>query len=172
MPRIAKTARREISSIDRERIIGRHLGGQSNKAIAKDVGRSVSTIGRLIKKWQETGKTDNQKGRGRKAKYSQEQQENLLEVCFNNPRYTYYQLSYFMHNTSQYPKVCNSTIKRYLRVFRVQRFIALTTPVLLPRHLPLRLEWANGFNIAQLGLLVFSDEAGFMIDDCGGGRRK
>lgn len=64
----ALTERRELTESERYRIIGRWEAGQTIGDISRKVGRSPSTVQRLIRKFQKTGQVKNLPGRGAKGK--------------------------------------------------------------------------------------------------------
>ena len=54
--------RKQLQVFDMGKIVAYHEHGMSNREIAKLIGRSESTIRRVLKKWKETRSIERKKG--------------------------------------------------------------------------------------------------------------
>lgn len=73
--------RRELGVDQKELILGLIREGFSQRSIAKYIGKSNSTVSRVIKKYRESGSLENKKRSGRPSKISDRDHRQIEPDC-------------------------------------------------------------------------------------------
>jgi len=140
--------------------------GFSTREIAAKVGcKSHSTIVRLKKKFEETGKVKNKPGSGRPRKLNERDERTLVRRIMTKECSNAVQLQKSLKTTDNID-VSSNTVRRALRrkglVARVKR----KKPLLSRKHREKRLKFAKKYKdwtIADWSKVVWSDESKFQV---------
>lgn len=162
MPRcIIRAHYEQLSEFDRGRIIGLKEAGWTNRRIARHLSRSDATIRRCWQGWVENGRVQRQDGSGRPRATTNREDRAIVRSAVTAPSSS---LSTIRRST-QTP-VSTMTIHRRLRERNLRSRRPLRHLPLTPAHCRARLQWCmarSGWNDADWGRIVFSDESRFQL---------
>lgn len=156
----------QLTSEQRAQAIILLKNGFASREIAAKVGcKSHTTISRLKKKYEETGKVENKPGSGRPRKLNERDERSLIRRLMTKECTTAVQLQKSL-KTSDNIEVSTNTVRRALKrnglVARVKR----KKPLLSKKHREKRLKFAKRYKdwtINEWSKIVWSDESKFQI---------
>lgn len=162
---------KEISNVDREKIVNLLKGGLSTRIVAKQVGRSQSAIAKIWLKVKHTGIPLKDKRKGRPRKTSKRDDRKLKSICLQNRKLT----STLMKTqwSEAGVDVCARTVRNRLSEMGFSYRKAKRKPGLTPAHKKKRLHWAKNkcaWTVEDWEKVIFSDESRICVgqgDDAG-----
>ena len=107
--------RRELGVDQKELILGLIREGFSQRSIAKYIGKSNSTVSRVITKYKESGSLENKKRSGRPSKISDRDNRKLSRIVTSDRGQTLADItSAFNEGRQQASKCAKITIRKHL----------------------------------------------------------
>jgi len=137
--KMAKT--KELSYDVREKIVNLHKAGKGYRAISKQLGENISTVGAIVRKWKADKTVVNHPRSGRPCKISTRGVSMMLRTVRNNPRTTRQELVDDLKASGTH--VVKSTITNTLRKRNLKSCSARKVPLLKKRHVQTRLQYAK-----------------------------
>jgi transposase len=138
---MAKT--KELSEDLRMRIVNAHKNGKGYKTISKQFLVPVATIQSIIRKYKKVKTVKNLVGRGRKPKVSPKLARKIVREASNNPRTTTKVIRNNLRESGI--DVSRQTVQRALNKAGLHGRRPRKTPLLQPRHLKARLDFAKTY---------------------------
>lgn len=151
----------QLSELERGRIIGFKEAGWSNRRIARHMGRSDAAIRRCWQQWVDNGRVERRDGSGRPRATTDREDRLIVRAAVTAPDSS---LSSIRRATRT--RVTTMTIHRRLRERNLCSYRPLRHLPLTPAHRRARLQWClarSGWNHADWGRIVFSDESRFQL---------
>ena len=159
-----------LNTIDRERAIVRLQAGDTQNAVANDLGVAVSTISRLWTRFQATGSTRDQERRGRPRVTSARQDRRIYRQHLREPLLPAAETARNTIGNHNAP-VSGHTIRRRLSERDLCCRRPARRPMLTARHRQQRLQWAQqrlNWNWRQWQNVLFTDESRYCTSQADG----
>jgi len=136
------------------------------KKVARDLKLCRTTVPKIWKKFLETRSIADKRKSGRPPLLSISGQRNL---CNTAKKFPFLGPLELVQDSTSYPNISRSTIKRYLRKSGLIGRVAAKKPILTKKHMRCRLLWCkaySNFTADMLSKVMFSDESQFKNIAC------
>jgi transposase len=147
-----------ISPTKKGQIYGKYKSGMSMSQLAKEAGRSKSTIQGIIQKRERTGTVKPAWNTGNAHILTPADENRMIRSVRKDPKQTSAQIS-------ETVGVSASSVERALKSYGYIRAQCRRKPNLIPSQVKQRLEWADANVNQDWTRVIFTDEAAFEIGD-------
>ena len=138
----AKTTRRQLSSVKKNRLIGAVLGGQSVARAARLFDIKDSTARSIMKKYYETGDAENRPRSGRPPKLTEYDRRHIIRTAKKERRTPFAEIGNQLGL-----RVGETTIRRVLNAVGFHRRVARKVPFLSKLHMHAQLSIPNEYTV-------------------------
>lgn len=157
--------RRELSIEEREIIINCHKQGKSYNDISEIVGRSKSTVQKVVNRYENEGRVKNKPRSGRPGKLSAKEKRAIVSIIKKNPFERATKIALDLEHSFQ-KKVCAETVRRTIKKAGYHSRVARKKPLVNERNRKKRLEFAKMYVNKETSFwddVIFSDESKYNI---------
>lgn len=155
----------EIPSTIREKIIFLHESGKSYREIGRNVKLGFSTVRYIIKRFLETGKTENKQRSGRPKKLTVRERQTVIRDAQKNPFASAQSIS--AQVATSFGKIVHpQTIRNVLHSANIHGRAARKKPFISEKNRLKRLEFAKAYITKPMEFwrrVIFSDESKFNL---------
>jgi transposase len=157
--------RRELTQVERGKIIGFYESGQSYKQISDNIGCNKSTVCRIVKRFLSEGEITKRKRSGRPKLLSEKEEAFLAKRSLRDPKKTLHLLT---EEVNQYRKfrVSKTTVRRALIDQDLKGRVAARKPLLRTQNVKKRLDYAikhKNWSVAKWRRVLLTDESKFEL---------
>jgi transposase len=158
-----KTSRRQHSPATKNLFVGAVLGGQDVAQAARHFGLKDSTARSILKKYHETGTTENQTRSGRPPKLTEADKRQIVRTARKERRTPFSKIGNQLGLN-----VTDTTIRHVLSSAGYHRRVARKVPFLTKLHRHARMAWARRYRAykhCDWSKVIWSDEAYIYLGD-------
>ena len=149
----------------REQIVEQFKNNISQRAIARNLGISSSTVHNIIKRFRESGEITARKRQGRKPTLDGRDLRPLRRYCIKNPHQCVKDITTWAQEHFRKP-LSVTTVRRYICKCKLNLYYAKRKPFINNTQKRSRLRWARahlGWTDAKWKSVLWSDESTFQI---------
>ncbi len=157
----------------REQIVQQFKNNVSQRAIARNLGISSSTVHNIIKRFRESGEIAARKHQGRKPTLNARDLRSLRRHCIKNRHHSVKDITTWAQEHFRKPLSVN-TVRRYIYKCKLKLYHAKQKPYINNTQKRRRLLWARAhlrWTDAKWKSVLWSDESTFQIVFGNHGRR-
>ncbi len=153
----------QLPVLEKGQIIAYDRMGLTQRKIAKELGRTQSSVCRFLKRYKESGKYKRKEGSGRKRKLTAAQQKKIVRLARNNRKITSEEILDALHLKK---RVTNQTVRNVIHASGGIGSFQTKKPFISERNRIKRVEWATehlNWSVRKWKQVLWSDESPFVL---------